>query len=375
MNSAPKYIRAYPSILNSGYERMESSNSIKDFVDAVTTVRIDVKSVPTGEFCDYEACTMQPQTKLIYQIDDLYHEQQYQRLVQLLGKLKEELLFERQERDQLLYLRHKFAQLKDTPSFWENEGEKRRRDQLNKTVWTRWHSINSVRGVFCHFQFPGLCDENNLIYAEGPAHDTTEYVEFYHSLNHLVYLRKRFAWMAFNEVSAKLGLELAEDPQLEIKRLIANIEAEKAEWRAKDEAAIPIVEANVPADTNELTSIALLAGEDLGTLDEAEEDLYGPCIAPLTLAQVDLIADKVDLISDVTTKQYCRGDRGKYFLVAFHQALKENKLVEGTVEELNAFFGNRYNVSVRVKDWAGKRGTKNFVRDIKNNLPSVPSAS
>ena len=79
----------------------------------------------------------------------------------------------------------------------------------------------------------------------------------------------------------------------------------------------------------------------------------GPCLPPLTLAIADEIAEAVGLIQE---GRYALDDKKKSGLVAFHQTFKKYGLVQGTLKELNKFFGQRYGVEVLVEAY-GKTTT------------------
>jgi len=70
------------------------------------------------------------------------------------------------------------------------------------------------------------------------------------------------------------------------------------------------------------------------------------------LRKADAVAEKIGLIKDGS---YVLGPRKKSALVGFHQALKQAKLLQGSIPELNAFFGSRYNVDVLIETYTDSK--------------------
>lgn len=70
------------------------------------------------------------------------------------------------------------------------------------------------------------------------------------------------------------------------------------------------------------------------------------------LRKADAVAEKIGLIEDGS---YALGPRKKSALVGFHQALKQVKLLQGTISELNTFFGKRYNVDVLIETFTDSK--------------------
>ncbi|MDO7884235.1 hypothetical protein [Hymenobacter cheonanensis] len=91
---------------------------------------------------------------------------------------------------------------------------------------------------------------------------------------------------------------------------------------------------------------------NVGALPEIEAQPYEFTIPENILSRIDALATSIGLISE---GKFILGERKKAVLVGFHQALKENKWIGGTIAERNGFFGRRYSIPVSLDTFRGSK--------------------
>ncbi|MFD1874285.1 hypothetical protein [Hymenobacter bucti] len=99
---------------------------------------------------------------------------------------------------------------------------------------------------------------------------------------------------------------------------------------------------------------------------------YEFSISEETLSKIDILAENMGLISEGA---FILGERKKSALVGFHQALKEAGWIGGTYDERNAFFGNRYSISLIQNTYRGTKTGEAYHRKTNKILKQTSSVT